>query len=709
MDPDKDFTSPDELQQWIENKGVSPKKAAQTAATLFKHGFDSPSTLIGISSANLQQVGIPVPVAQSLSNKLKRQDDGNFESFKAPTTKRMKVVPPKTADDLVQHCQKATNGKETGYSFELGGLINGQVIERNDTLEEVKGLVCKLLEASVSPQTQDDKAKFPIGCTVCGSGGGKSTLCALVEQRWTDDLRDAINNLAGELGNEMMTVTTVTSAFATFNSTCNYDNDEASRLRPEASLGIRLVASRNGWSHHAVSNFLRDDEEPLAYAHLRLREFLQKLVPEREDEAVIILIDEIMKIDDADEIHSILLTMSDFQQECLRNSRKLFVLVTSLTSSPTTDLTRKTQRRVLPISLPPISPPEVLNQAKLFAAKLIRERDDIQENLRQHLISEFCSSGGLVKNMNTVVEYFNDKSNLSSNAALRHMSGDYSWISKVLRHSIFGEPLSCSESSGNKSVEDLIFDHRVAVIRTVLDSDNCQQILVRVPTHILRSIGVFEEKSCDLTSYQASHLQRLMDALAENRQSDGSYAKPFEIAMMRVLCLRLSLTFNHTTLDHILPGCVCHDETFLEQAVDRSDCDWIEVEKLTEEEVKKQRKHGTMVYSKLSNEGALEGFWYLIINERPFVLFLQMKFWKYCRPGDIERWENSIHKRAAEYNMRRREEYAPLFFSTSETFKVSSSLAMPEKATENLLEPFGLCPMMLYAEERYENRNQRLH
>ena len=312
-----------------------------------------------------------------------------------------------------------------------------------------------------------------------------------------------------------------------------------------------------------------------------------------------------------------------------------------------------------------------------------------------------------MKNMNTVVEYFKDKSNSPSNAALRRMSGDYSWISKVLRHSIFGESLACSDSSGTKSVEDLIFDHRVAVVRTVLDSDNCQRILVRVPTHILRSIGVFDDKSSDLTSDQASHLQRLMDALAENRQSDGSYAKPFEVAMMRVLCLRLSLTFNHTTLDHVLPGCVCRDETFLAQAVDRRDCDWIEVETLTEEEVKKQRKHGTMVYSKLPNEGAVEGFWYLIINEKPFVLFLQMKFWKYCSPGEIQGWENSIHKRAAEYNMRPWEDYAPLFFSTSGTFTVSSSLAMPKKATVDLLEPFGLCPMMLYAEERYENRNQR--
>ena len=295
-----------------------------------------------------------------------------------------------------------------------------------------------------------------------------------------------------------------------------------------------------------------------------------------------------------------------------------------------------------------------------------------------------------------------------SNAALRRMSGDYSWISRILKHSIFWEPLSCSDSSGTKSVEDLIFDHRLAVVRTLLDSNNCQRILVRVPTLVLRSIGVFEEKKLQFDIRSSISPAKADDALAENGQSDGSYSKPFEIAIMRVLCLRLSLTVNHTTLEHILPGCVCRDETFLEQAVNRSDCDWIEVEKLTEEEVKKQRKHGTMVYSKLSNEGAVEGFWYLIINEKPFVLFLQMRFWKYCCPDNMQLWENSIHKRAAEYNMRRSEDYAPLFFSTSGTFKVSSSLAMPKKATENLLEPFGLCPMMLYAEERYKTRYQRL-
>ena len=711
MRSDEDFTSQDKLQRWMEGRGLSPTKASAAAEVLFKNGFDSPSTLIGVSSADLQRAGVSIPIAQSLSNKIKWREEINPDSFKTPAAKRMKLqqvdgglVRPKTAEDLVRHCQSAKKERESCYSFELGGLINGQVIERKDTLEEVNSLICKLLEASVSPQTQDDKAKFPIGCTVCGSGGGKSTLCSLLEQRWTGDIMRAINNHARVLGGEIKEVASVSYAFATFNSTCNYDNDEASRLSPQASLGIRLVASRNGWSHHAVTNFLRNKEETHPYASQGLRPFLQKLVPERDDEAVFILIDEILKIEDANAIHNILHMLSDFQQECLRNSIKVFVLVTSLTSSASAELTRKTQRRVSPISLPPISSPEVVVQAKLFAQAMIAERDDISEDLRHHLISEFCSSGGLLKNMNAVVEYYKDLSNPPKNAALRRMAEEYSWAPKVLLHSIFGEPLSCADRYGTKSIEDLIFDHRLAVVKTILDSDNCQRVLVRIPTHVLRSIGAFPGDNCHLTPNQRIHLQRLMDALGKNRQNDGCYSKPFEIALMRALCLRLSLNTDAITLGDILPDCECVDKAVLSKVVAPGDFDWIEVGKLTKTEVKKKRKHGTMVYSKLCNEGAVEGFWYLIIDKKPFVLFVQMKFWKYCPPGQVQKWEEKIHARAtSEYGFEQNQGYAPLFFSTSGTFKVTSSLAMPKKATENLLEPFGICPMMLYAEERYRS------
>jgi len=86
---------------------------------------------------------------------------------------------------------------------------------------------------------------------------------------------------------------------------------------------------------------------------------------------------------------------------------------------------------------------------------------------------------------------------------------------------------------------------------------------------------------------------------------------------------------------------------------------------------------------------------------------LQMKFWKHCRPSEVEKWEKSIHKRVeSEHNLRCSEGCAPLFFSTSGTFKVSSSLAMAKEATVRLLEPFGICPMMLCAEERCKNRKQ---
>ena len=60
-------------------------------------------------------------------------------------------------------------------------------------------------------------------------------------------------------------------------------------------------------------------------------------------------------------------------------------------------------------------------------------------------------------------------------------------------------------------------------------------------------------------------------------------------------------------------------------------------------------------------------------------------------------------KAESEWGLRRNVDYAALFFSTSGTFKVSSTLAMPTQATDHLLEPFGICPMMLYAEERYRS------
>lgn len=624
--------------------------------------------------------------------------------------KRSKASPlveqgtPKTVDDLVLRFP-VKQKKE--YSFVLADLINDEVIERQDSLEEVKTLVCNLLDAAVSPHSQNDKEKFPIGCTVCGSGGGKSTLCGLLEQRWNGEIIETINAHRNVLSGKVSQASLVSTALATFNSTCNYDKDEKDRISPEASLGIRLVASRNHWSHHDVSVFLNKRGEADPYSQLVLKDCLKKIVPENENEAIIVIVDEIIKLEDDNVIHDVLLQLSNFQQECLRDSKKLFIVVTSLSSRPPASLTQKTQRQVFPISLPPISAPEVLKQAKRFAEKLIATRDDIKQHLLHHLISEFCSTGGLVKSMQTVVKYFKDPKPPPRNTALERVRCDYAWLQDGLACSVFGIVVSSTSSLGNQTVEDLIFDHRVAVVKTVLGPSQCLGMMIRIPAYHLRSIGVFTGTNCTLTDLQTKHLMCVMDALVENRQNDGSYAKPFEIALMRVLCLRLSLIGQSVPLGYILPECGCHDQSLLQKTVEKADCQWVEVQKLTKKEVKKRRKHGTMVYSKLSNEGAVEGFWYLIIEGKAFVLFLQMKFWAYCAPKDIATWEAKIHDRARKVFGLSKGDYVPLFCSTSSTFKVTSSLALANEATEHLLEPFGICPMMLYNEDRSKARKSR--
>jgi hypothetical protein len=70
------------LEAWlVETKGVDPAHAAAVFQVLFDAGFDLPSTLIGISSADLRDYEIPIPRAKHLSNKLakdQQQQDGEF-------------------------------------------------------------------------------------------------------------------------------------------------------------------------------------------------------------------------------------------------------------------------------------------------------------------------------------------------------------------------------------------------------------------------------------------------------------------------------------------------------------------------------------------------------------------------------------------------------------------------------------------------------
>jgi hypothetical protein len=65
------FQDASALEAWLKGKDVDPVKAAPAAAILFVKEFDSPSTLIGIGSNELQACGLAIPVAQHIHNKLK--------------------------------------------------------------------------------------------------------------------------------------------------------------------------------------------------------------------------------------------------------------------------------------------------------------------------------------------------------------------------------------------------------------------------------------------------------------------------------------------------------------------------------------------------------------------------------------------------------------------------------------------------------------
>ena len=68
----EEFKDASELKVWLEGKGVRKKVASMTASTLFEHGFETPSTLLGISSEHLERSGLSIPSANELSNALKQ-------------------------------------------------------------------------------------------------------------------------------------------------------------------------------------------------------------------------------------------------------------------------------------------------------------------------------------------------------------------------------------------------------------------------------------------------------------------------------------------------------------------------------------------------------------------------------------------------------------------------------------------------------------
>jgi hypothetical protein len=65
------FQDASALEAWLKGKDVDPEKAAEVSQALFDHGYNLPSTLIGISFEELTGYGISNPVARHLTNKLK--------------------------------------------------------------------------------------------------------------------------------------------------------------------------------------------------------------------------------------------------------------------------------------------------------------------------------------------------------------------------------------------------------------------------------------------------------------------------------------------------------------------------------------------------------------------------------------------------------------------------------------------------------------
>jgi hypothetical protein len=73
MNTEQRFKDKDELQAWLISKRIPEDKSKTASDTLFDQGFDSPNSLMGISSADLQLCGLAIPLAQLLSNKLEKQ------------------------------------------------------------------------------------------------------------------------------------------------------------------------------------------------------------------------------------------------------------------------------------------------------------------------------------------------------------------------------------------------------------------------------------------------------------------------------------------------------------------------------------------------------------------------------------------------------------------------------------------------------------
>jgi hypothetical protein len=73
------FQNEADLKAWLITKGVDEEDAETAAPTLHACGFVYPSALIGITSADLKESGLAVPLAYLLCNKLAKEQQQNGE------------------------------------------------------------------------------------------------------------------------------------------------------------------------------------------------------------------------------------------------------------------------------------------------------------------------------------------------------------------------------------------------------------------------------------------------------------------------------------------------------------------------------------------------------------------------------------------------------------------------------------------------------
>ena len=68
---DEEFSNKDELENCLKHRGVMADGAGQAAEILFAKGANISSRLMGISSDQLERLGVPTLLSVELMNKLK--------------------------------------------------------------------------------------------------------------------------------------------------------------------------------------------------------------------------------------------------------------------------------------------------------------------------------------------------------------------------------------------------------------------------------------------------------------------------------------------------------------------------------------------------------------------------------------------------------------------------------------------------------------